>query len=134
MYREGPSKIYSWVALCNASILAEMPGALACGVVYYLLWYFPSGLPLGEAAGYVFLVVLTYEVFQVRGSISCVLARDRLADTLQVLLGLFMMAVSPDLGVAGNILVFIVCTMNWYNGLIVPYDQMQVFWRYWVRS
>ncbi|KAL8987359.1 MAG: hypothetical protein Q9177_003420 [Variospora cf. flavescens] len=76
-YREGPSKIYSWVALCNASIAAEMPGAL-------------------------------------------------------VLLGLFMMAMSPDLGVAGNLLVFIVCTMNWYNGLIVPYDQMQVFWRYWL--
>ncbi len=65
-YREGPSKIYSWVALCNASILAELPGALVCGVVYYLLWYFPSGLPYGQPAGYVFLVVLTYEVFQVR--------------------------------------------------------------------
>ncbi len=64
-YREGPSKIYSWVALCNASIIAEMPGALVCGVVYYLLWYFPSGLPLGGTAGYVFLAVLTYEVFQV---------------------------------------------------------------------
>lgn len=112
-YREGPSKIYSWVALCNASILAEMPGALVCGVIYYLLWYFPSGLPLGEPAGYVFIAVLTYEVFQ-------------------VLLGLLMMAVSPDLGVAGNVLVFMVCTMNWYNGLIVPYSQMQVFWRYWL--
>ncbi|KAL8860181.1 MAG: hypothetical protein Q9178_003445 [Gyalolechia marmorata] len=64
-YREGPSKIYSWVALCNASIIAEMPGALICGVIYYLLWYFPSGLPLGGTAGYVFLAVLTYEVFQV---------------------------------------------------------------------
>ncbi|KAL9604583.1 MAG: hypothetical protein Q9179_001809 [Wetmoreana sp. 5 TL-2023] len=112
-FREGPSKIYSWVVLCNASILAEMPGALICGVVYYLLWYFPSGLPLGGAAGYVFLAVLTYEVFQ-------------------VLLGLLMMAISPDLRVAGNVLVFMICTMNWYNGLIVPYDQMQVFWRYWL--
>ncbi len=44
------------------------------------------------------------------------------------------MAMSPDLGVAGNLLVFIICTMNWYNGFIVPYDQMQVFWRYWVRT
>lgn len=43
-----------------------------------------------------------------------------------------MMAMSPDLGVAGNILVFLICTMNWYNGLIVPYDQIQIFWRYWV--
>ncbi len=42
------------------------------------------------------------------------------------------MAMSPDLGVAGNILVFLICTMNWYNGLVVPYEQIQVFWRYWV--
>lgn len=43
-----------------------------------------------------------------------------------------MMALSPDLGFAGNVLVFLVCTMNWYNGIIVPYNQIQVFWRYWV--
>jgi len=69
-------------------------------------------LPLSEA-GYIFLVLFTYEIFQ-------------------VLLGLFMMALSPDLGFAGNVLVFIVCTCNWFNGIIVPYDQIQVFWRYWV--
>jgi ATP-binding cassette subfamily G (WHITE) protein 2 (SNQ2) len=43
-----------------------------------------------------------------------------------------MMALSPDLGFAGNVLVFIVCTCNWFNGIIVPYDQIQVFWRYWL--
>jgi ATP-binding cassette, subfamily G (WHITE), member 2, SNQ2 len=43
-----------------------------------------------------------------------------------------MMAMSPDLGTAGNILVFIICTLNWFNGIIVPYNQIQVFWRYWV--
>lgn len=43
-----------------------------------------------------------------------------------------MMAMSPDLGFAGNVLVFLVCTCNWFNGIIVPYDQIQVFWRYWV--
>lgn len=45
-----------------------------------------------------------------------------------------MMALSPDLGGAGNMLVFIVCTCNWFNGIIVPYHQIQVFWRYWVRQ
>ena len=42
------------------------------------------------------------------------------------------MALSPDLGAAGNVLVFIVCTCNWFNGIIVPYSQIQIFWRYWV--
>lgn len=64
--REGPARAYNWIALCNASILAELPGALICGVLYYCLWYFPSGLPNGGTAGYIFLVMLTYELFQVR--------------------------------------------------------------------
>ncbi|KAL4783840.1 ABC-2 type transporter-domain-containing protein [Aspergillus varians] len=111
-FREGPSRAYGWVAFASSTILSEIPGAIVVTVLYYLLWYFPSGLPYNEA-GYIFLFLLTYEIFQ-------------------VLLGLFMMAVSPDLGVAGNILVFIVCTFNWFNGIIVPYDQIQVFWRYWL--
>lgn len=77
-----------------------------------MIWYFPSGLPTREG-GYIFLFLFTYEVFQ-------------------LLLGLFIMAVSPDLGFAGNILVFIVCTFNWFNGIIVPYDQIQLFWRSWL--
>lgn len=64
-FREGPSSTYGWVALCSSSILAEMPAAVFCAVVYYLLWYFPSGLPASQA-GFIFLYCLTYEVFQVR--------------------------------------------------------------------
>ncbi|KAJ5167595.1 uncharacterized protein N7482_003189 [Penicillium canariense] len=72
----------------------------------------PCGLPNGEAAGYVFLSFLT-EVFEVR-------------------FGLLMIGMSPDLGTAGNILVFLVCSVNWFNGIIVPYEQIQVFWWYWM--
>ncbi|KAK4095235.1 hypothetical protein Purlil1_31 [Purpureocillium lilacinum] len=113
LLREGPSHAYGWVAFASSVILSEMPGAVLVTVLYFVLWYFPSGLPLGGQAAYIFLFLLTYEIFQ-------------------VLLGLFMMALSPDLGGAGNILVFIVCTCNWFNGIIVPYHQIQVFWRYWL--
>lgn len=113
MFREGPSHTYGWVAFASSAILSELPGAVLVTVLYYVLWYFPSGLPLGGEAAYMFLFLLTYEIFQ-------------------VLLGLFMMALSPDLGTAGNVLVFIICTCNWFNGVIVPYGQIQVFWRYWV--
>ena len=44
-----------------------------------------------------------------------------------------MMAISPDLGFAGNVLIFIICAANWFNGIIVPYSEIQAFWRYWVR-
>ncbi|PVH93264.1 hypothetical protein DM02DRAFT_241565 [Periconia macrospinosa] len=111
--REGPSRTYGWQALCTASIAAEMPGALVCSVLYYVIWYWLCGLPTGEAAGYVFLSFLTFEIFE-------------------VLFGLFMIGMSADLATAGNILVFLVCAVNWFNGIIVPFQQMQVFWRYWL--
>ena len=111
--REGPSHTYGWVALCHASFLAELPAIAVTGVVYYLLWYFLTWLPLGEAAGYTFLMVMVYEVFEMS-------------------FGLLVTALSPDLKFAGLVLVFLVTVFNWFNGVVVPYAQIQVFWRYWV--
>jgi ABC-type multidrug transport system permease subunit len=74
--REGPSRTYSWQALCTASIAAEMPGALVCTVLYFAIWYFLCGLPTGEAAGYVFLSFLTFEIFEVRHIRICTCCAD----------------------------------------------------------
>lgn len=63
-FREGPSHAYGWVAFVTSTILAEIPGAILVTVLYFLIWYFPSGLPLNQA-GYIFLFLLTYEIFQV---------------------------------------------------------------------
>lgn len=82
-------------------------------MLYYLLWYFLTGLPMGEAAGYTFLIVMIYEVFEMS-------------------FGLLVTAVSPDLKFAGLVLVFLVTIFNWFNGVVVPYQQIQGFWRYWV--
>lgn len=111
--REGPSRTYGWVALCNASLLAELPAIGVTGVIYYVLWYFLTGLPLGQAAGYTFLMVMVYEVFEMT-------------------FGLLVTALSPDLKFAGLVLVFLVTIFNWFNGVVVPYAQIQGFWRYWV--
>ncbi|KAJ5660839.1 uncharacterized protein N7484_000211 [Penicillium longicatenatum] len=111
--REGPGHAYSWVALCTSSFLAELPAILFTGVVYFLLWYFLSGLPLGQSAIFTFVMIMTYEVFEMS-------------------FGLLITAASPDLKMAGIALVFLVTTMNWFNGLVVPYDEIQVFWRYWI--
>lgn len=91
-----------------------MPAVIVTGTIYYLMWYFLTGLPLGSAAGYTFLMVMIYEVYEMT-------------------LGLVVIAFSPDLKAAGLMLVFIVTLFNWFNGVVVPYDQIQVFWRYWVR-
>ena len=53
-------------------------------------------------------------------------------EVYEMTLGLLVIAFSPDLKSAGLMLVFIVTLFNWFNGVVVPYDQIQVFWRYWV--
>jgi ATP-binding cassette subfamily G (WHITE) protein 2 (SNQ2) len=128
--RERFSRSYSWVALVTAKVLVELPGALVSTVVYFLPWYFPSGLPLSEA-GYIFLNFLTYEIYQVRSRMPFTHSSTN-TEYFQVLLGLFMMGISPSLAFAGNVLVFVVSVCDRFNGTLVPWDEIQVFWQYWV--
>ncbi|KAF7503708.1 hypothetical protein GJ744_003333 [Endocarpon pusillum] len=72
--------------------------------------------------------VLTYEVFNVRRTfLFCFEDTNHkyYAGTIQYL----YVAMSPDLGFAGNILVFLVCVCDWFNGIVVPYSQTQTFRR-----
>jgi hypothetical protein len=61
--REGPSGVYSWVAFSTAQIVAEIPYAIIGGVVFFVLYYFMVGLPLGFAAGYSFLMFFLFFLF-----------------------------------------------------------------------
>lgn len=61
--REYPSRIYGWVPFTTAQIVAELPYALVGGVIFYLLFYFPVGLPYGTPAGYTFLMVIFFHLF-----------------------------------------------------------------------
>jgi len=53
-------------------------------------------------------------------------------EVFEMTFGLFVTALSPNPKFAGLVLVFLVTTFNWFNGVVVPYSQIQVFWRYWV--
>ena len=62
--REHPSRIYGWFAFCTAQVVTEIPAAIICSVLYYVLWYFPVGLPTDSAtAGYVFLMTMLFFFF-----------------------------------------------------------------------
>ncbi|KAG5776548.1 hypothetical protein H9Q73_009789 [Fusarium xylarioides] len=58
-FREGPSHAYGWIAFVSSTILSEIPGAILVTVLYFVIWYFPAGLPLDQA-GYIFLFLLLY--------------------------------------------------------------------------
>jgi ATP-binding cassette subfamily G (WHITE) protein 2 (SNQ2) len=62
--RELPSRIYGWVAFCTANIVAEIPIAIIGAVIYWALWYWPTGLPSDSStSGYVFLMTMLFVSF-----------------------------------------------------------------------
>lgn len=61
--REGPSGVYSWVTFSTAQIISEIPYAVVGGVIFYVMYYFMVGLPLGFAAGYSFVMFFLFFLF-----------------------------------------------------------------------
>ncbi|KAK4247621.1 ABC-2 type transporter-domain-containing protein [Corynascus novoguineensis] len=112
--REHPSRIYGWVAFCTAEVLSEIPGSILAGALYWLLWYLPTGLPYeGPSAGYVFLMTLLFFLFQSSW-------------------GQWICAWAPSFTVISNILPCFLVIFCLFNGVVVPYTQLNVFWKYWL--
>ena len=112
--RELPSRIYGWVAFCTASVITEIPAAIVGAVVYWVLWYFPAGLPTDPStAGYVFLMTTLFFLFQASW-------------------GQWICAFAPSFTVISNVLPFFFVMFSLFNGVVVPYAQLSVFWKYWL--
>lgn len=112
--RELPSRIYGWVAFCTANIVAEIPIAIVGAVIYWVLWYWPTGSP-GDSStsGYVFLMTLLFFLFQASW-------------------GQWICAFAPSFTVISNVLPFFFVMFGLFNGVVRQYSQMSVFWRYWL--
>ncbi|KKZ68105.1 hypothetical protein EMCG_06215 [[Emmonsia] crescens] len=112
--REQPSRIYGWVAFCTANVVCELPAAAVTSVIYWVLWYFATGLPTDSStAGYVFLMSLLFFFFQASW-------------------GQWICAFAPSFTVIGNVLPFFFVLVNLFNGIIRPYSSIPPFWRYWM--
>ncbi|KAK0612478.1 ABC-2 type transporter-domain-containing protein [Bombardia bombarda] len=112
--REHPSRIYGWVAFCTAEMLSEIPGSLLAGGLYFIFWYLPTGLPYdGATAGYVFLMTVLFFFFMASW-------------------GQWICAFAPSFTVISNVLPFFLVTFSLFNGVVVPYAQLNVFWKYWM--
>ncbi|KAI4255334.1 MAG: hypothetical protein LQ352_002620 [Teloschistes flavicans] len=114
MAREQPSRIYGWFAFCTASVVTEIPISILSAVIYWLLWYWPTGLPTDSAtAGYVFLMTMLFFLFQASW-------------------GQWICAFAPSFTVISNVLPFFFVTFSLFNGVVTPYAQLSVFWKYWM--
>ncbi|KAJ5667477.1 ABC multidrug transporter atrF [Penicillium longicatenatum] len=112
--REYPSRIYGWVAFCTANVVCEIPAAIVTGLVYWLFWYYPVGLPTdSSSAGYVFLMSMLFFLFQASW-------------------GQWICAFAPSFTVISNVLPFFFVMVNLFNGIVRPYANYPVFWKYWM--
>lgn len=108
--REFPSRIYGWVAFCTAMMLGEIPIGIVSSVLYFLLWYFPAGLPYdSSAAGYVFLMVMLFFFFTNSW-------------------GQWITAFAPSFTVISNVIPFFFVMFSLFNGVVRPYSALPVFW------
>lgn len=110
--RENPSRIYNWVAFSTASVVTEIPISILSAVLYWILWYLPTGQPTDPStAGYVFLMTLLFFLFQASW-------------------GQWICAFAPSFTVISNVLPFFFVMFSLFNGVVRPYSQLPVLWRY----
>ncbi|KAJ3466974.1 hypothetical protein MRS44_004538 [Fusarium solani] len=112
--REKKSKMYSWIAFVTGLIVSEVPYLVLCAVFYYVCWYYTVGFPDDASrAGSTFFVMLMYE-FVYTG------------------IGQFVAAYAPNEVFASLVNPLLLGTLVSFCGVLVPYQQIQAFWRYWM--
>ncbi|KAG8629663.1 hypothetical protein KVT40_003528 [Elsinoe batatas] len=112
--REHPSRIYGWVAFTTAQVVGEIPISIIGAVLYWALWYWPTGLPRdSETSGYTFLMTVLFFLFQSSW-------------------GQWICAFAPSFTVISNVLPFFFVMFSLFNGVVRPYDSLPAFWKYWM--
>jgi ABC-type multidrug transport system permease subunit/ABC-type multidrug transport system ATPase subunit len=112
--REKKSKMYSWVAFVTGLVVSELPYLCVCAVLYFVCWYYTVGFPSdSNKAGATLFVMLMYE-FVYTG------------------IGQFVAAYAPNAVFASLVNPIIIGTLVSFCGVLVPYAQIQPFWRYWM--
>ncbi|KAK4086445.1 hypothetical protein Purlil1_9291 [Purpureocillium lilacinum] len=112
--REKKSKMYSWVAFVTGLIVSEIPYLIICGVLYFVCWYYTVGFPTASTrAGATFFVMLMYEF-------------------LYTGMGQFIAAYAPNEVFASLVNPVVIGTLVSFCGVLVPYQQITAFWRYWM--
>ncbi|KAL9029499.1 MAG: hypothetical protein Q9196_002269 [Gyalolechia fulgens] len=113
-FREKKSKMYSWIAFVTGLIVSEFPYLCICAVLYFAPWYYTVGFPTdSNVAGAVFFVMLFYE-FIYTG------------------IGQFIAAYAPNAVFASLVNPAIITVLVSFCGVLLPYSQIQEFWRYWM--
>ncbi|KAJ6111330.1 hypothetical protein N7523_007391 [Penicillium sp. IBT 18751x] len=113
--REKKSKTYHWIAFIGAQTVTEIPYLIICATLYFLCFYFTAGFQsIPSVSGHFYLQMIFYELLYT--SIGQAIAAYAPNEY-------FAAVMNPVLIGAGLIS---------FCGVVVPYSQMQPFWRYWI--
>jgi ABC-type multidrug transport system permease subunit len=112
--REKKSRMYSWKAFVTGLIVSEFPYLCLCAVLYFACFYYTVGFPkTSTRSGATFFVIWLYE-FIYTG------------------MGQAIAAYAPNATFAALANPLILGTIVACCGMLVPYSQITVFWRYWL--
>ncbi|KAJ5691769.1 hypothetical protein N7462_001192 [Penicillium macrosclerotiorum] len=113
--REKKSKTYHWIAFIGAQTVTEIPYLIICATLYFLCFYYTAGLQTqSSVSGHFYLQMIFYEFLYT--SIGQAIAAYAPNEY-------FAAVMNPVLIGAGLIS---------FCGVVVPYSQIQPFWRYWM--
>lgn len=113
--REKKSKTYHWLAFIGAQTITEIPYLIICATLYFVCFYFTVGFQTeASISGHFYLQMIFYEFLYT--SIGQAIAAYAPNEY-------FAAVMNPVLIGAGLVS---------FCGVVVPYSQMQPFWRYWL--
>jgi ABC-type multidrug transport system permease subunit len=133
--REKKSKMYHWAPFVTGLIVSEFPYLLVCALLYYICWYFTSGLPTSaEHAGGVFFVAVSPLTCLLPSLSFCVQQltySQVMYECLYTGIGQMIAAYTPNAVFASLVNPLVITTLVSFCGVMVPYSQIVAFWRYW---
>jgi ABC-type multidrug transport system permease subunit len=113
--REKKSKIYHWLAFIGAQTVSEIPYLILCATLYFACWYFTAGFPTtASISGHMYLQMIFYEFLytSIGQGIAAYAPNEYFAAVMNpVLIGAGLVS---------------------FCGVVVPFSQMQPFWRDWL--
>ncbi|KAF9888262.1 hypothetical protein FE257_008831 [Aspergillus nanangensis] len=113
--REKKSKTYHWLAFIGAQITSEIPYLIVCATLYFLCVYYTVRFPNdADVAGQFYLQMVFYEFLYT--SIGQAIAAYAPNE--------YFAAISNPIIIGAGLVSF--C------GVVVPYDALTPFWRYWM--
>lgn len=132
------SKTYHWLAFIGAQATCEIPYLIICATVYFGCWYFTAGFPVeARISGHMYLQMIrqcrpNYPDLQHPNELRY-LTFPPVYELLYTSIGQAIAAYAPNEYSAAIMNPLLIgAGMISFCGVVVPYDAMHAFWKYWL--